>query len=147
MEISQDFEEFFKLLNENNVRYLVVGGYAYAIHAEPRYTKDLDIFFESETENAAILLNCLEKFGFGELDITVNDLTKSVRIIQLGVPPLRIDLINEIEGVSFSDAWEDKIKAEYGNQEMHVISKLNLIRNKKAVGRDQDLLDVKKIRR
>lgn len=86
MKISKDFEEFFELLNDNEVHYLVVGGYAYAVHAEPRYTKDLDIFYDATTENANKILDCLDGLGFSSLELTVDDLTKKGRIIQLGMP-------------------------------------------------------------
>jgi len=132
-------------LNVHKVRYLIVDGYAYAIHAEPRYTKDLDIFYEASENNAQRMLSCLKEFGFGSLDIKADDLMMPGRIIQLGVPPLRIDLINEIEGVAFSEAWNGKITAEYGGESINVIGKLDLIRNKKMTGREQDLLDAKRL--
>src|SRR5690606_3058366 len=109
MQVSKDFEEFFELLNLNSVRYLIVGGYAYAIYAEPRYTKDLDIFYERDKINAdkLLTLTCVEKFGFDSLKLTPEDFTKSGRVIQIGYPPLRIDLINEIDGVTFNEAWRN----------------------------------------
>lgn len=141
METSKDFEELFELLNRNNVRYLVVGGYAYAVHAEPRYTKDLDIFFERSRKNAEKIRDTLKEFGMGSLGLTVDDFLKPGRMIQIGYEPLRIDLINEIDGVSFNEAWENKIESNYGQQSIFVIGKADLIKNKKASGREQDLLD------
>lgn len=145
METSKDFEEFIKLLNENNVRYLIVGGYAYAIHAEPRYTKDLDIFYELSDENGSKLLSTLQQFGMESLGLTVEDFTAQGRIIQIGHEPLRIDLINEIDGVNFRNAWANREVSNYGKQSIYVISKSDLIRNKKASGREQDILDAKKL--
>lgn len=145
MKPTEDFKEFFTLLNRNNVRYLLVGGYAYSIHAEPRYTKDLDIFFDKKEPNAQSLLNALNQFGFSSLNLSIEDLIKPGRVIQLGYPPNRIDLLNDIEGISFPEAWENKITSTYSDEPIFVIGKIDLIKNKKASGRDQDLLDVKKL--
>ena len=147
MDPTKDFKEFFALLNRNDVKYLLVGGYAFSIHAEPRYTKDMDIFFDGSTENAAKLLKALNQFGFSSLNITIEDLTKPERIIQLGYPPNRIDLMNVIEGVSFERAWGNKINTRYLNEPVHVIGKDDLIANKKAAGRKQDLVDVEKLKK
>lgn len=144
MEITKDFKEFFELLTRNEVRYMVIGGYAYSIHAEPRYTKDLDIFYEPENKNAKHLLKTLEEFGFDSLELSVGDLTKTGRIIQLGYPPFRIGLLNQIEGISFAECWPNKITVVYDSVPIHIIGKQDLIKNKKAAGRDQDLVDVKR---
>lgn len=145
METNKDFEELFELLNRNSVRYLVVGGYAYAVHAEPRYTKDLDIFFERSRKNAEKIRDTLKEFGMGSLGLSVDDLIKPGRMIQIGYEPLRIDLINEIDGVSFNEAWENKIESNYGLRSIFVIGKADLIKNKKASGREQDLLDARNL--
>lgn len=147
MKVSQDFEEFFELLNQNEVRYLLIGGYAYAIYAEPRYTKDIDIFYETDEKNAEKLLSALQSFGFSSLEIKKDDFLKRGQVIQLGMPPLRVDLLNEIEGVSFSEAWENRNNASYGKQKIHVIGKKELIKNKTAAGREQDMLDVKNLKK
>lgn len=147
MKISQDFEEFFELLTRNNVRYLVIGGYAYAIHAEPRYTKDLDIFYESTEVNAGKLLQTIKDFGFESLELTMDDFIKRGRIVQLGLSPLRIDLLNDVEGITFEDSWQNKIESKYGSQTIYVLSKSDLIKHKQASGRDQDLVDVKNLKR
>lgn len=141
MNPNKDFEEFFKLLNRNKVKYLLVGGYAYAIYATPRYTKDIDIFYACEAENADKLLHTLKDFGFGSLDIDKEDLLNKGQVIQLGMPPYRIDLLNQIEGVSFNEAWINKNRSRYGDQEILVIGKEELIKNKRATGREQDKLD------
>ena len=142
MEVSKDFEEFFELFNKNNVKYLVVGGYAFAIYAKPRYTNDIDIFFDANRNNAKNVLKTLNDFGFGELEISIEDLTKPNQVIQLWYPPLRIDLLTSIDGVEFLEAWERKVTCKYGQQDIQVISKLDLIRNKKASGRKKDLDDL-----
>ncbi len=145
MKTSKDFEELFGLLNRNNVRYVVIGGYAFSIHAEPRYTKDLDIFYDRNKDNPERILKTLREFGFGSLQLSIEDLQKKGRVIQLGNPPLRVDLLNDIEGVTFEQVWANKIVGNYGAEVINVISKPDLITNKKAVGRDQDLLDIKKL--
>lgn len=145
MEPSRDFREFFELLNANKVRYLLVGGHAFSVHAQPRYTKDLDIFFENSRNNAEKLLKTLKEFGFASLKIKVEDLIQNDRVIQLGYPPNRIDLLNTIEGVSFDNAWKGKISGKYDGEPIFIIGKKDLIANKKAAGREQDLLDVKQL--
>lgn len=145
MEVFEDFEEFFRLLNDRNVRYLVVGGYAFAIHARPRFTNDLDIWILGERDNAERLLRVLRDFGFGDLNITINDLTAPERVIQIGYPPLRIDIITTIDGVKFPEAWKRKDTGSYGKQKVNFISKEDLIRNKKATGRSIDLQDLKEL--
>lgn len=146
METSKDFEELFELLNRNEVKYLLVGGYAYAIYAEPRYTKDIDLFYEIDEVNAAKLLTAIQDFGFSSLQLDKDDFLVKGRVIQLGMPPYRVDLLNDIEGISFREAWKNKTRATYGEQEIHVISKMDLIKNKTAVGREQDILDVKRLK-
>lgn len=141
MNPNKDFEELFELLNRNDVRYLLVGGYAYAIYANPRYTKDVDIFYDREPDNADRLLKTIHEFGFGSLDIKKEDFLKEAQVIQLGIPPYRIDLLNQIEGVTFTDAWPNRKSSGYGKQTINVIGKPDLIRNKMATGRDQDKLD------
>jgi hypothetical protein len=102
---------------------MVIGGYAYAVHAEPRYTKDLDIFFRTDLDTGQKLLKVLADFGFKSLDITLDDLTTSGKVIQLGFSPFRIDLLNKIEGISYDEAQENRITAKYGNETIYVIGK------------------------
>jgi hypothetical protein len=142
MEISKDFEEFFELLNGHNVRYLIVGGYAFAIHAKPRFTNDLDVFIEPDRSNASNVLKALEDFGFGNVGITLEDLQKIDHVIQLGYPPYRIDLMTSISNVTFADAWERKVTAKYGEQTVYYIGKEDLIASKKGAGRKRDLQDL-----
>lgn len=141
-----DFEEFFRLLNEHKVKYLVVGGYAFAVHAYPRFTNDLDIWIDKDVENAENILQVLKDFGFQELEITNEDLMNPDRIIQLGYPPLRIDLLTDIDGVDFSTAWENKDSSNYGKQKINIINRELFIRNKLASGRQQDKEDLEKLK-
>jgi len=144
---SKDFEEFLKLLNVHNVRYVIVGAYAFAIHAYPRSTGDIDIFIATNEDNAQAVLNVLLQFGFESLHITKTDLMKPDMIIQLGYPPYRIDIITSIEGVSFEEVWKDKVVARYGNVDAYFIGRECLIKNKMKVGRPQDLVDVKELKK
>ena len=143
MRIEKDFKEFIALLNKNSVRYLIVGGYAFSFHAEPRYTKDIDFFVDGSGENAERLLNALAGFGFKNIGLSKADFIKSENIVQLGVPPVRIDLMTSLTGLDFAAAWENKVTAKYGNIPAFFISLDDLIRNKRACGREQDILDVK----
>ncbi|MDP2883653.1 MAG: hypothetical protein Q8P51_01345 [Ignavibacteria bacterium] len=145
MEISKDFEEFFELLNRHKARYLIVGGYAFAIHAKPRFTNDIDIFLDAEQSNAQNVLEALKGFGFGEVGITLRDLVSPEQVIQLGFPPLRIDLLTSISSVAFADAWARRVSAKYGEQTVYFISKQDLIANKKGAGRKKDLEDLEEL--
>jgi len=138
-------EEFFKLLNAHSVQYLVVGGYAFAIHARPRFTNDLDIWVLDDRDNVERVMGVLEDFGFGDLNISVDDLIKPENVIQLGYPPLRIDIMTTIDGVEFPQAWQRRDTNSYGNQKVNFICKQDLIRNKRASGRSIDLHDLKEL--
>lgn len=142
MNESKDFEEFLKCLNGRGVRALIVGAHAVAFHAKPRYTKDLDLLVEPSEDNARKILDALRDFGFGSLSLTPLDLTTAGKVIQLGYPPHRIDLVNAIDGVTFAEAWTGRVRGRFGEQEFDFIGKAELIRNKAACGRPQDKIDV-----
>jgi predicted nucleotidyltransferase len=120
----------------------VVGGYAFAFHAKPRYTKDLDIFIDSTPDNAQRILQALDDFGFGSLGLTLEDLTTPGNIIQLGHPPSRIDFLNTVKEVSFEEAWAHRVQGYFSGQKVFYIGLEDLIRNKQAVGRPRDRDDV-----
>jgi len=145
MKLVKDFEEFIELLNKNEVKYLVVGGYAFAIHAYPRFTNDIDFFILSTTSNANKIVSVLIEFGFDTTSFSPDDLLIKDKVIQLGEPPYRIDLLTSIDGVDFDDAWQRKITSRYGDQVLYFISKEDLIRNKKASGRKKDLDDLNEL--
>ena len=142
MKTEKDYEEFLELLNKHNVRYCVIGAFALAFHARPRYTKDIDILVESTTDNAKRLLIALDEFGFGSLNLTVEDFVTQGNIIQLGYEPVRIDIITSIKGLEFDDIWENRIQGPYGNQTINFIDRQNLIRSKKLSNRVQDQADL-----
>jgi hypothetical protein len=143
--LSKDFKEFIALLNKHDVKYLLVGGYAVAIHGYPRYTKDLDVWIALSPGNAHKMLMVLNDFGFGELELTTEDFTKSDQIIQLGYPPNRIDIITSLTGINFNDSYENRLVIDLGDIEILVIDRDNLKKNKLATGRLQDLADAENI--
>ena len=124
---------------------MIVGGYAVGIHGHPRYTGDLDIWLLPDPENATKILNAIMDFGFGSLDIKAADLTKEDSVIQLGYPPLRIDLLTSIDGVQFNDCYPNKKEIEMDGLPVHFIGYADLIKNKKASGRHQDLGDIENL--
>jgi len=142
MEVAKDFEEFFASFNAHKVQYLIVGGYAFALHAHPRYTGDMDVFVAANEANAHSIEMALVDFGFSGPDLSWNDFATPGKIIQLGYPPFRIDIITEIDGVLFEDAWARRFESHYGDQPAFFISKQDLIANKRASGRKQDRLDL-----
>ena len=145
MELDQDFNEFVQLLLANDVRFLIIGGYALAAHGAPRYTGDLDTWLWVNDDNADRMLVVLDSFGFGALNITREDLLNPDTVIQLGYPPHRIDLLTGIDGVDFDDAWSRHVTFDINGELVPFISREDLITNKKAVARLQDLADVAKL--
>ena len=143
--LNKDFREFIELLNSNKVKYLLIGGYAIALHGHPRYTKDLDIWLEMSEENADRVIEVLKDFGFGEMDVSREDFLQKGMVVQLGLPPNRIDLINSPDGVDFARCYEKKIEIEIDGLKISVIDLENLKKNKKASGRLQDLADLEKL--
>jgi hypothetical protein len=146
MRLDQDFKEFIALLNEHEVRYLIVGGYAVAVHGHPRYTKDLDVWILTETGNADRLLSALEEFGFGSLGLTRGDFVTRDQVIQLGYPPNRIDILTSLEGVSFEDCYDSRAVVELEGLLVPFISLDDLRKNKRALGRHQDLADLENLK-
>lgn len=147
--IFQDYEEFIAALNEHGVRYLIVGAHALAYHVRPRATKDLDILLEPTAINARKTLQALRDF-FGGVDVgyTIEDFTDTKWIIQLGVAPLRIDLMTELMGCSsFSKIWKNRVTAKFGSVKTHYLGLKELIQSKKAVGRAQDKADLQSLRK
>jgi hypothetical protein len=145
MFLTKDFKEFCELLNAHNVRYLVVGGHAVALHGYPRYTGDFDIWVSNQSENAQRVLVVLKEFGFGSLNITLSDLTDEKMVIQLGHEPNRIDLLMGISGVSFEEAWQNKLTTDYEGITLNFLSLSDLRKNKSATGRDEDKIDLKNL--
>lgn len=145
MELSQDFKEFIQLLNAHNVAYLVVGGYAVAIHGFPRTTGDIDFWVKPNEENAKRMVQALIDFGFGSVDVSVADFVKEDSVVQLGFPPNRIDIMTSVSGITFDECWQNKKEVEYEGEKINFISLRHLRINKKESGRDKDNLDLKNL--
>ena len=146
MTLHPDFREFIQLLNDHSVRYLVVGGYAVALHGHPRYTKDLDVWVKSGSENIKRLLEALEAFGFGSLDLNVDDFLEPDTVVQLGRPAQRIHLLTELNGVAFDDSYATRQEVPIKNVSVSFIGLEQLRKTKKASGRHQDLADLEHLR-
>ncbi|MBD2186710.1 DUF6036 family nucleotidyltransferase [Pseudanabaena mucicola] len=144
--LNQDFKEFIQLLNDNQVNYLVIGGYAVAVHGHPRYTKDIDIWIEISEENSQKIITALAEFGFGSLGLTAQDFQEPHQIIQLGYPPNRIDLITSPDGIDFQICYASKIEVMLDDIAVKFIDLDNLKKNKLASGRLQDLADLENLR-
>ena len=145
MKLDKDFNEFVELFLEHNVRFLIVGGYALAAHGLPRVTGDLDAWVWVNPQNAQNILRALNAFGFQNLSLTESDFSKEDAIVQLGYPPFRIDILTSIDGVAFDQAWEKKVVVELNGMKVPFIGREDLIANKKAAGRPQDLADVSRL--
>ncbi len=141
MEVKQDFIEFIELLNSEKIKYLVLGGYAVSFHIRPRATGDIDFFYSLEEDNCSRLERVLKQF-VGPSNIDADHLALTGKITMIGIPPNRIDLINDVSGLTFDDAWGNRVKGRYGATHCWFISKLDLLKNKKAAGRPKDLTDI-----
>jgi hypothetical protein len=145
MEVQTDFKELLGLFNAHRVEYVIVGGYCLAFHGAPRYTGDLDILVKPERVNAGRILMALFEFGFGDLDLCEEDFLREDRVVQLGQPPVRVDLINSLTGVSWEQADAGKISGLYGDVHVFYLGREEFIANKRATGRKQDLADLERL--
>ncbi len=143
--MNRDFIELLAAFNAHTVEYLVVGAHALAAHGHVRATKDLDIWVRPSDENAPKVFTALMEFGAPLHDLTEGDLATEGTVFQIGVPPIRIDVITEIDGVAFEFAWPERIVVQLGDTLIPVLSRQHLIANKKASGRLQDLADVERL--
>lgn len=142
MEVQKDFRDLLALFNVHKVEYLIVGGYALAFHGAPRFTGDIDIFVEPNAHNAERILKALIEFGFGSLNLTVADFSSPDKVVQLGVPPVRVDLVTAITGVSWKEAFGGRAPGIYGDIPVYFIGRNEFVANKRAVGRKKDLADL-----
>jgi hypothetical protein len=142
MKVEKDYEELLELFNRHNVRYCIVGSFALAFYARPRYTKDLDILVEPSSQNAQRILDSLNDFGFGSLQLSEQDFMKPGQIIQLGYEPVRIDLITSIEGMDFKEIWNNRAAGQFGKTPVFFIGVNDFIKTKKAANRSQDRADL-----
>lgn len=142
MQLDPNFSELLASLRAHDVRYLVVGGYAVAVHGHPRYTGDLDVWLWIDAINASRLVAALEEFGFGGVGLAVEDFLRPERVVQLGYPPLRVDLLTTLDGVDFERCWHRRLEVEVDGVQVPFIGRADLLRNKRASGRPQDLADL-----
>ena len=143
--INKDFKQFIELLNNNSVRYLVVGGYALAFHGFPRYTKDIDFWIWVNDENAKNLVKTLEEFGFSSLQLKEDDFLTPGYVVQLGQPPGRIDLLTSVTGLEFEACYNSRVHINIQGSDIDFIDLESFKKNKKAVGRHQDLADLENL--
>ena len=142
--MNQDFKELLKIFNEYAVKYLIVGGYAVMKYSEPRFTKDLDVWVEASSENAKNIFQSLKSFGSPLEGLTEADFAQD-GFYQMGRPPVRIDILMSISGVEFQNAWGNRVQTDFDGVAAYFIGLADLIANKKASGRLQDLADVEKM--
>ncbi len=142
MEVQKDFKELLELFNEHKVEYIIVGSYALAFYGAPRFTGDIDIFVNPSSENAQKILSALTDFGFGSLNLTSDDFQKPGSVVQLGYPPIRIDIMTAITGVAWEEADKGKKEGLYGNVPVFFLGREQYIANKRAAGRKKDLADL-----
>ena len=145
MSLSKDFVEFVECLTQHRVEYLLVGGHAVAFHGWPRFTKDIDFWIRPSADNALRILTVLHEFGFGDVGLEATDFSEPGKVIQLGIPPNRIDLVTAIDGVVFESAWDRRVEAEYAGLPLYIIHLDDLLQNKRTSARPQDLLDLEKL--
>lgn len=145
MPLNSDFKEMLEAFNAQKVEYLIVGGYAYMKYVEPRYTKDLDLWIDRSPENAIRVYKALAAFGAPVGDSSPDDFTREGQFFQIGVAPNRIDILTSIPGLEFADAWVDRVEGHFGDLNVWFISLNHLVINKRAAGRDTDLVDVKNL--
>ena len=145
MFVNSDFSDLLRLFNANQVKYLVIGGYALIQYAEPRYTKDLDLWISADTMNAQAVYRALHEFGAPLADLTAADFAQEGYFYQMGVPPVRVDILMGIPGVVFAEAWPRRTEVDFAGLLVSFIGREDLIAAKRAAGRPQDLLDVEQL--
>jgi len=145
--LDKDLLELLELFRSHGVEFLVAGGHAVAFHGRPRLTEDLDLFVRPDVQNGQRIVDALTAFGFGTLELSAQDFTADDRVIQLGRAPNRVDLLTRLYGVEFGDAWSRRVAARMGDVEVSMLSREDLIANKRATGRTQDIADAEFLER
>lgn len=145
MDISSDFEDLFKVFNANKVKYIVVGAYAVIYYTQPRYTKDIDVWVPSELNDEDNVYQSLKEFGAPLTGLTPEDFNDQSLIYQIGVAPVRIDIIVNLKNMSVQVAWKNKKRTWYGHTPIHVLGINELIYNKRMCGRNHDKIDLEKL--
>ncbi len=146
IEFPKDFKEFLQLLNSKKIEYLVIGGYAVGFHGYPRATGDMDVWISTNEKNALKMVDALKMFGF-DLPVLDKDLfLKENKIIRMGVPPMRLEILTSIDGVSFDKCYKNRVVVDFETFKVNFISKGDLLINKRSSGRPQDLVDFDKLK-
>jgi len=146
MFVNSDFTDLLNLFNDNNVKYLVIGGYAFIQYAEPRFTKDLDLWISTDTTNASAVYNALKTFGAPLSGLTEEDFTEEGYFYQMGMPPVRIDILMGIPELEFESAWNNRVEVDFDRLLVPFISIEDLIASKISSGRPQDLIDAETLK-
>lgn len=141
MKVHRDFKDFVSLMNANGVEYVIVGAFALSFHGHPRATGDIDVWIRRSPQNASRILKALDEFGFGSLGITEDDLLED-KVIQLGQPPVRIDLMTELDGLIPDEVWAGRIAGRFGDISVFYLGREAFVRNKRSLGRHKDLADL-----
>lgn len=143
--MNQDFLDLLRAFIDHNVRFLIVGAYALGVHGRPRATADLDVWVDPTPENAANVMAALEQFGAPTSQVSADDFSRPGIVFQMGLPPLRIDVLTELSGLSFGEAWATRTQAAFGPVTADVIGREAFIKNKRATGRARDLGDIESL--
>lgn len=146
LKLETDFIDFIELCNKYKVEYLVVGGYAVSVHGYPRSTKDFDVCIKISDENAAKMVEVINEFGFASLKLKKEDFLKKDFITQLGHEPIRIDILNDLDGVPFQEAWANKRLIDFEGSKINFIGYTELLKVKEKAGRPQDFADISKLK-
>jgi hypothetical protein len=142
MEVQQDFKRLLELFNVHEVEYIIVGAYALAFHGAPRYTGDMDIWIRPDHQNAKRIFAAIDEFGFGSVGLKESDFVNPEKVVQLGVPPVRIDILTSLTGVSWEDAFSGRVGGKYGETTVYYLGRDQFIINKRALARKKDLADL-----
>lgn len=145
MEVQQDFRNLLALFNKHRIDYIVVGGYALGFYGAPRYTGDLDILVMPDPANARRIMQALDDFGFGSVGLKAADFEQEGKVVQLGFPPVRVDIITSITGVTWDQAKSGRVEGPFGDVTVHYIGRHEFVANKRALGRKRDLADLEAV--
>jgi hypothetical protein len=140
--MNQDFLDLLRAFIDHNVRFLIVGAYALGVHGRPRATGDLDVWVDATSANAANIMRALEQFGAPPGEVSADDFSRPGIVFQMGLPPLRIDVLTELTGLTFDEAWPGRTSAGFGPLTVDVLGREAFIKNKRATGRARDLGDI-----
>jgi len=145
VDVCPDYADLFKTFNAHSIKFLVVGGQAVIFYTEPRYTKDMDVWIPMALNDPHNVYQALKSFGCPLVRVTIEDFKNPKMILQIGVPPVRVDIMMSVTGVSVKRAWKNRKRGVYGSVPINLLGREDLVRVKKSAGRPQDLLDVDKL--